>query len=121
MLCRDPAIPFSSKALLANLLRLQNEWETVQASRDRAAIYGYLAAVFETVMVWAKEGKAVKRAYRALHLRGYSSLREPAPFAALILCTSDPNKSMAGHEANGRGCCGARRNTRIWMCRCGIS
>jgi hypothetical protein len=77
MLCRDPAIPFSSKALLANLLRLQNEWETVQASRDRAAIYGYLAAVFETVMVWAKEGKAVKRAYRALHLRGHKSSGSP--------------------------------------------
>lgn len=94
MLCgRKPTtIPFSTAAVRANLLRLQNEWETVQASRDRAAIYGYLAAVFETVMVWAKEGKAVKRALRALHLRGYSSVREPEPFAAVILCTSDPNK-----------------------------
>ena len=76
----------------ANLLRLQNEWELVQASRDRAAIYGYLAAVFETVMVWAKEGKAVKRAHRALHLRGHKSVREPEPFAAVILCTADPDK-----------------------------
>ena len=90
---RDPAtIPFSTEALRANLLRLQNEWEMVQASRDRAAIYGYLAAVFETVMVWAKEGKAVKRAYRALHLRRYSSVREPEPFAAVILCASNPDK-----------------------------
>ena len=56
---REPnTISFSTEALLANLLRLQNEWEMVQASRDRAAIYGYLAAVFETVMVWANEGKA---------------------------------------------------------------
>ena len=70
MLCRDPAIPFSTEALKANLLRLQNEWQMVQASRDRAAIYGYLAAVFELVSWWAKEGKAVKRAYRALRLRG---------------------------------------------------
>ena len=85
-------LPFSTKALRANLLRLQNEWETVQASRDRDAIYGYLAAVFETVMVWAKEGKAVKRAHRALHLRGYSSVREPEPFAAMILCTADRDK-----------------------------
>jgi hypothetical protein len=80
-------IPFSTEALRANLLGLQNVWEMVQASRDRAAIYGYLAAVFETVMVWAKEGKAVKRAYRALHVRGHKSVREP--FAALILCTAD--------------------------------
>ena len=91
---REPTtIPFSTEALKANLLRLQNEWEAVQASRDRAAIYGYLTAVFETVMVWAKEGKAVKRAYRALHLQGYSSVREPEPFAAIILCTSDPEKA----------------------------
>jgi hypothetical protein len=93
MLCRDPAIPFSTEALKANLLRLQNEWEMVQASRDRKAIYQYLAAVFEVVEWWAKEGKAVKRAHRALHLRGRKSLREPEPFAAIILCTSDPEKA----------------------------
>jgi hypothetical protein len=65
----------------ANLLRLQNEWETVQASRDRAAIYGYLAAVFELVEWWAKEGKAVSRAHRALRLRGIRRLesRNPLP------------------------------------------
>ena len=40
-----------------------------------------------------EEGKAVKRAYRALHLRGYKSIREPEPFAAVILCTSDPEKA----------------------------
>ena len=74
------------------MLRLQNEWETAQASRDRAAIYGYLAAVFELVACWDREGKAVKRANRALHLRGYSSLREPEPFAAVIFCTADPDK-----------------------------
>ena len=72
-------IPFSTEALKANLLRLQNEWQTVQASRDRGAIYRYLASVFELVTWWAKEGKAVKRAYRALGLRGYSSVREPEP------------------------------------------
>jgi hypothetical protein len=62
MLCRDPAIPFSTEALKANLLRLQNEWEMVQASRDRKAIYQYLTAVFGLVTWRAKEGKAVKRA-----------------------------------------------------------
>ena len=78
-------------ALKANLLRLQTEWEKVQTSRDRNAIYQYLTAVFELVMWWAKEGKAVKRAYRALHLGGHNSVREPEPFAAVILCTSDPD------------------------------
>ena len=93
MLGREPpTIPFSTEALQANLLRLQTEWEAVQASRDRGAIFQYLTAVFEIVMVWAKEGRAVKRACRALHLRGYKSVREPEPFAAVILCTSDPDK-----------------------------
>ena len=93
MLSREPTtILFSTAALKANLLRLQIEWETVQASRGRDAIYGYLAAVFETVMVWATEGKAVNRAHRALHLRGHKSVREPEPFAAVIYCTADRTK-----------------------------
>ena len=38
MLGREPtAIPFSAEAMKANLLRLENEWETIQASRDRNA------------------------------------------------------------------------------------
>jgi hypothetical protein len=78
--------------LKANLLRLQNEWETVQASRDRGAIYEYLSAVFELVTWWDREGKAGKRANRALHLRGYSSVREAEPFAAVILCTADRDR-----------------------------
>jgi hypothetical protein len=94
VLDREPTtIPFSTEALQASLLRLQNEWATVQASRDRDAVYRYLTAVFEVVEWWAKEGKAIKRAYRALHLRGHSSIREPEPFAAIILCTSDPEKA----------------------------
>ena len=93
VLDREPTtILFSTEALRANLLRLQNEWEAVQASRDRAAIYGYLTAVFETVMWWAKEDKAIKRADRALHLR-HKSVRKPEPFAAVIYCTSDPDKA----------------------------
>src|SRR6476620_212371 len=73
----------------SNLLRLQNEWATVRASRDRDAIYRYLAAVFELALWWNQDSKAVNRARRALRLRGYSSAREPEPFAAVILCTAD--------------------------------
>ena len=90
--CEPATIPFSTEALKANLLRLQTEWEATQASRDRGAIYGYLTAVFELVEWWAKEGRAVNRARRALCLRGYSSVRQTEPFAAVILCTSDPDK-----------------------------
>ena len=93
MLDRElPTIPFSTEALQATLLRLQNEWETVQASRDRDAIYRYLAAVFELVAWWAKEDRAVTYALRALHLRGHNSVREAEPFAAVIFCTADRGK-----------------------------
>src|ERR1700691_3551308 len=91
--CEPATIPFSTDALRSSLLRLENEWEIVQASHSRNAVYGYLTAVFEIVMVWAQEGKAVKRANRALHLRGFSSVREPEPFASIIRCTSDPDKA----------------------------
>ena len=57
MLGREPTpFPFSTEALRASLLRLQNEWETVQASRGRDAIYGYLTAVFETRLVVGSGG-----------------------------------------------------------------
>ena len=69
----------------ANLLRLQSEWETFQSTHARDAVYQYLTAVFELVSWWAQEGRAVNRAHRALHLRGYSSVRQPEPFAAVIL------------------------------------
>ena len=113
-----PTILFSSEALQATLLRLQNEWATVQASRDRDAIYRYLVAVFEVVGWWDEEGKAVKRAHRALHLRGYSSVREPEPFAAIICAPPIQLKSMTGHAACGRGCYGMWLSTRTWMSRC---
>jgi hypothetical protein len=91
--CEPATIPFSTDALRSSLLRLENEWEIVQASHSRNAVYGYLTAVFELVEWWAKEGKAVKRAHRAFRLRGHQSVREPEPFAAVILCTSDPDKA----------------------------
>ena len=76
----------------ANLLRLQNEWETFQSTNARDAVYQYLTAVFELVSWWAQEGRAVDRAHRALHLRGHHSVREPEAFATIIRCTSDPAK-----------------------------
>jgi hypothetical protein len=85
-------VPFSTEALRASLLRLEGEWEMVQASHDRDAVYGYLTAVFELVWWWAMEGKAVNRAHRALHLRGHYSVGEPEPFGSVIRCTSDSEK-----------------------------
>ena len=110
---REPSpIPFSTEALQANLLRLQNEWETIQASRDRNAIYQYLTVVFELVTWWVKEGKAVNRAYRALHLRGRNSVREPEPFAAVIFARPIQTRSATGRGASGPVCCDTPPSTR---------
>ncbi len=68
---REPTtIPFSTEAVRANLLRLETEWEMVQESHDRDAIYGYLTAVFELVVCWQKEGKAVRRAFERYTCEG---------------------------------------------------
>ena len=63
-------------------------WEDCQASRDRNAIYGYLSAVFDLVMWWAAEGRAVSRARWALRLCRLD-LPSDEPFAMIILCTAD--------------------------------
>jgi len=87
-----PVVGYSTAALKANLSRLENEWDTYQGIRDRDAVYGYLNAVFELVMWWKKEGRAVNRASRALHLRHLGFARQPEPFAAVIQCTVDRRK-----------------------------
>lgn len=67
MLGGEPApIPLSTEGLKASLLRLQNEWEAIQASHDRDAIYRYLGAVFELVEWWTTEGSFLpEAAYRS--------------------------------------------------------
>jgi hypothetical protein len=104
MLGREPtAIPFSVEAMRASLLRLEEEWEMVQASYDRDAAYGYLTAVFELVSWWAQEGRAVNRANRALRLRGYSRVRQPNRSGPSFIVRLIVTRSMTGRGANGRG------------------
>ena len=86
-------IAFSTDALKANLSRLEDEFETYQATRDRDGIYQYLAAVLELVIWWKHEHKAQEYARRALSMQR----RQPCPkiaeaFAAVIFCTADPEK-----------------------------
>jgi hypothetical protein len=84
-------VPYSKEALRQDLLRVQLAWDECQSSRDRNAIYSYLGAVFDLVMWWAAEDRAVSRARWALRLCRLD-LPNDEPFAAIILCTSDPGK-----------------------------
>jgi hypothetical protein len=103
-------VPYTAQALRQDLLRVRHAWEGCQATRDRNAIYGYLSAVFDLVMWWAAEGRAVSRARWALQLQRLDLPTIDEPFAAVILCTSDlakvdkrtRSKWVAGLEVRGR-------------------
>ena len=91
---REPVqddVPYTTEALRQDLLRVRSAWKDCQASRDRNAIYGFLTAVFDLVMWWAAEGRAISRARWALGLCRLD-LPNDEPFAAIIRCTSDPAK-----------------------------
>jgi hypothetical protein len=85
-------VPYTTQALRQDLLRVRIAWDECQSSRDRNAIYGYLAVVFDLVMWWAAEGRAVSRARWALRLRGLDLPTNDEPFAAIIWCTADREK-----------------------------
>ena len=86
-------IAFSADALKANLSRLEDEWEAYQTTRDRDGIYTFLSAVFELVMWWKHEQKAMEHVRRALSVQRRQLVTEIAePFAAVIYCTADPEK-----------------------------
>src|SRR6266446_1393220 len=82
-------VPYTAQALRQDLLRVRHAWEESQSSRDRNAIYGYLSAVFDLVMWWKAEHRAVGRAHRALWLHGTDSPTTDEPFAAIIRCTAN--------------------------------
>ncbi len=85
-------VPYSKEALRQDLTRVRIAWEECQASRDRNAIYGYLSAVFDLVMWWKAEDRAISRARWALQLQGVDLPTTDEPFAAVILCTADREK-----------------------------
>jgi hypothetical protein len=85
-------VPYTAQALRQDLTRVRIAWEDCQASRDRNAIYGYLSAVFDLVMWWAAEDRAISRARRTLQLQHPDLPTTDEPFAMVIFCTADPNK-----------------------------
>ena len=85
-------VPYSTAALRQDLLRVRIAWDECQASRDRNAIYGYLSAVFDLVMWWMAQDRAISRARWALRLHGLHLPTADEPFAAIILATADRQK-----------------------------
>ncbi len=85
-------VPYCKEALWQDLTRVRIAWDECQSSRDRNAIYGYLIAVFELVMWWAAEDRAITRARWTLRLQGVDLPTIDEPFAAVIVCTADRQK-----------------------------
>ena len=69
-------VPYSKEALRQNLTRVRIAWEECQTNRERNAIYGYLSAVFDLVMWWKAEDRAISRARWALQLQRLEFVRE---------------------------------------------
>ena len=92
---REPVqdeVPYTTRALREDLLRVRSAWEECQASRKRDAIYAYLTAVFDLVAWWTAEDRALDRAHKALRLQSICPFDGEEPFAAVIRCTADPAK-----------------------------
>ena len=85
-------VPYTTQALRQDLTRVRNAWEDCQTSRARSAIYGYLSVVFDLVMWWKAEDRAIRRARWALQLQRLDLPATDEPFAAIIRCTADPAK-----------------------------
>jgi hypothetical protein len=89
----EAEVPYSDDALSQDLVRVRVAWEEAQSSRQRDAIYGYLAAVYALVTWWAAEGQDLVRARRTIRLSGLDAVAREDPFAAVIRCTADPAKA----------------------------
>jgi hypothetical protein len=86
------AVPYCKEALRQDLTRVRIAWDECQSSRDRNAIYGYLTCVFDLVMWWAAEDRAISRARWTLRFQGVDLPTPDEPFAAVIVCTADRDK-----------------------------
>jgi hypothetical protein len=85
-------VRYATEALQRCLERLESEYSAYQEKRDREAVFGYLAAVFQSVAWWYHVGRANEFAKRALHLQRSPAPKISDPFAAIIFCTADSNK-----------------------------
>ena len=85
-------VPYTAQALRQDLARVRNAWDGCQSNRERDAIYSYLTAVFDLVVWWAAEKRALARARKALRLQNIWPSDHDEPFAAIIRCTADPAK-----------------------------
>jgi hypothetical protein len=68
-----------------------------QPYNNRVPVYGYMSTVFDLAAWWTAEHCAIERARQALRLQNIKPSDHDEPFAAVILCTSEPAKGRQAH------------------------
>ncbi len=80
-------------AVERELIQARIAWRMYQCTRERAAAYDYLGAVFKIVCQWRRERRAKTSAHQALKVTGRGNrIRKVEPFTVVIFCSSDPYK-----------------------------
>jgi hypothetical protein len=79
----------SGRSCKEDVKRLQRYWRRLQRTRNRDAIYGFLAEVFELVEVENKEADKSSRAFKRFRDPDSSLHREP--FAIMLATAATPD------------------------------
>jgi hypothetical protein len=85
-------VPYSNRSLGAELSRIDSAWIDFRNTRDRDAVYLYLDAVFQAVMLWKTCGWVKGQVRKALRFREGDPRLLIDTFAAVISCTSEEKK-----------------------------
>ena len=96
-------VSYCKEALRQDLTRVQIAWDECQSSRDRNAIYGYLTAVFDLVMWWAAEDRAISR-HVGLRLQGATHQPPTNRLRQLSVHRRSSKKLTSERDQNGREC-----------------
>jgi hypothetical protein len=76
-----------------DLAKARAAWTQYQSTRQRDAVYGYLAAVFEIVVGWKEQRRAEASSLQALIVTNQrDAIDADEPFAVVICCTSEACK-----------------------------
>ena len=77
------------KSIRQRLAHVCDEWDRLQESRKRDAVYRYLRAVFYIVKHYSSREKTEKLVRRAFKFAGLPVDMKADPFAVIIRCTSE--------------------------------
>jgi GNAT superfamily N-acetyltransferase len=75
--------------LVQRLRHVSDVWEDFQETRDRDAVYDFLAAVFAIVQHYRRKGHTKKLIRRAFEFAELPLDKNADPFAAIIRCTCE--------------------------------